>query len=106
MIKGLLEGSILSLISKEDIYGYELLERLQEGGFQFVSEGTIYPLLLRLQKEKLIISYSQPSPSGPKRKYYRITEDGAEALNDFRNYWMDIENSVNFFLKKERVKED
>lgn len=105
MIKGLLEGSILSLIYKEDIYGYGLLEKLQDGGFEHVSEGTIYPLLLRLQKEKLITAYFQSSPnSGPNRKYYHITKEGVAALEDFKEYWVVIQGSVNYFLDQERVK--
>ncbi|WP_375162425.1 PadR family transcriptional regulator [Bacillus sp. V3B] len=92
-------------MSKEDIYGYELLEKLQSGGFQLVREGTIYPLLLRLEKEKLITSYFGPSPSGPRRKYYKITDDGIIALNVFKENWFKVEESVNFFLNL-KLRED
>ena len=54
MLKGVLEGCILYIISQEEVYGYELSTKLNKHGFTFVSEGSIYPLLLRMQKEKLI----------------------------------------------------
>nr|WP_202407119.1 PadR family transcriptional regulator [Pseudalkalibacillus hwajinpoensis] len=104
MLKGLLEGSILSLISKKDTYGYELLEKLREGGFLHVSDGTIYPLLLRLEKEKLIESYTRPFETGPRRKYYFITEEGLLALKEIQDYWKDLKKSVNLFMENEEVK--
>ncbi len=99
MIKGLLEGSILSLIKQNEIYGYELIEKLRKGGFNKVSEGTIYPLLLRLQKEKLISAYFIESKTGPRRKYYKITPEGLEFLQGFEDEWVKLEKSVNYFLK-------
>lgn len=54
MLKGILEGCILAIISQNEVYGYELSRKLQESGFDYVGEGSIYPLLLRMQKEKWI----------------------------------------------------
>lgn len=54
MLKGILAGCLLAIIKDRDIYGYELAARLESYGFHSFSEGTIYPLLLRMQKEKLI----------------------------------------------------
>ena len=51
MLKGALEGCILYIISQEEVYGYELSTKLNKHGFTFVSEGSIYPLLLRMQKK-------------------------------------------------------
>jgi len=51
MLKGLLEGCILSIIWEKDVYGYELSEKLHEAGLTMVKEGSIYPLLLRMQKK-------------------------------------------------------
>ncbi|MFJ7938119.1 PadR family transcriptional regulator [Peribacillus sp. NPDC096622] len=104
MIKGLLEGSILSLINKNEVYGYELIEKLRQGGFNKVGEGTIYPLLLRLQKEKLISAYFMDSKNGPRRKYYKITPEGLESLKNFKDEWGNLEKSVNHFLEREGVK--
>ncbi|MED4117220.1 PadR family transcriptional regulator [Priestia megaterium] len=104
MIKGLLEGSILSLINKKEVYGYELIERLRTGGFNKVSEGTIYPLLIRLQKEDLISAYFMDSKTGPRRKYYKITPKGLKSLKNFKDEWRNLEQSVNNFLEFEGVR--
>ena len=54
MLKGTLEGCILKIISRQETYGYEISQQLQQYGFADISEGTIYPLLLRLEKSGLI----------------------------------------------------
>ena len=56
ILKGILEGCILSIISKKETYGYELLIKLKNDGFDDMVEGTVYPLLLRLEKKEFIIS--------------------------------------------------
>ena len=60
-----------------------------------IKEGTIYPLLVRLEKKGIITSEMQPSPLGPSRKYYSITPDGVEYLNEFKTNWKQISQSVN-----------
>lgn len=94
MLKGILEGCILSIIHQQPTYGYEISVILQEYGLENISEGSIYPILLRLQKEKLIIGEMRKSESGPKRKYYQLTEDGNEALKEFYLQWEAIKNPV------------
>lgn len=84
MLKGVLEGCILYIISQEEVYGYELSTKLNKYGFTFVSEGSIYPLLLRMQKEKLIEGTLKASSLGPKRKYYHVTDKGLEQLEEFK----------------------
>ena len=69
-MRGTLEGCILKIISIKTTYGYEIIERLQGFGFVEVAEGTIYPLLLRLEKQGNITAEFMPSPLGPKRKYF------------------------------------
>lgn len=87
LLKGVLEGSILAIIHHQSVYGYELSVKLQEFGLSDVSEGSIYPLLLRLQKEKLIEGTMKKSELGPKRKYYHLTEEGKDALKEFKTQW-------------------
>lgn len=87
LLKGILDGCVLAVIEKEEVYGYELSKKLQLKGLQDVSEGTIYPILLRLQKNKWIIGSMRPSESGPDRKYYSLTEDGKIALELIRKEW-------------------
>ena len=94
LMRGTLEGCILKIISEKTTYGYEILLSLKIRGFSDISEGTIYPLLLRLEKQGSISSKLLPSPLGPKRKYYSITEDGLKYLESFINTWLDISRSV------------
>ena len=68
LLKGLLEGCILKLISDGETYGYELVENLKKYGFRDISEGTVYPLLIRLKKNKLLNSKDRESPYGPQTK--------------------------------------
>ncbi|WP_278246738.1 PadR family transcriptional regulator [Metaclostridioides mangenotii] len=99
MLKGILEGCILVIIKRDFVYGYEMNEKLQQFGFSAVSEGTIYPLLLKLQNKKLIIGESKPSPDGPKRKYYKLTELGEIECYIFIQQWQILDNCVNNLLK-------
>jgi PadR family transcriptional regulator, regulatory protein PadR len=99
LLKGLLDGCVLSVISKEPVYGYELSKKLQAAGLKDVSEGTIYPVLLRLQKNRLITGQMKPSESGPNRKYYTLTEEGLDALEMISKEWEQISFGVNSLLK-------
>ncbi|HHK5560306.1 PadR family transcriptional regulator [Bacillus cereus] len=99
MLKGVLEGCILYIISQEEIYGYELNTKLNQFGFTFVSEGSIYPLLLRMKKEKLIEGTLKTSNLGPKRKYYHLTKEGLEQLEVFKRSWDMVSTTVNQLLE-------
>lgn len=100
LLKGILEGCILSIIKREPTYGYELSLKLQNYGLNDVSEGSIYPILLRLQKEKLIDGVMRESPSGPKRKYYHLTDSGEVALNEFIHHWNGIKSPVDRIIDR------
>lgn len=101
LMRGTLEGCILKFLSEETTYGYELVERLEQNGFQDIKEGTIYPLLVRLEKKGIIRSEFRPSPLGPSRKYYSLTPDGFEYLQGFTENWKQIEASVNQIFRLE-----
>lgn len=94
MLKGTLEGCILEVISKKETYGYEISEMLQAYGFSDISEGTIYPLLLRLEKNGLITATRRQSPVGPKRKYFSITAEGRGELDAFYSSWMELAKAI------------
>lgn len=100
LLKGILEGCILSIIYQQPTYGYVLSVRLQDFGLSDVSEGSIYPILLRLQKENLIQGEMKKSASGPKRKYYYLTADGHDALNQFVHHWETIKQPVDKIIEK------
>lgn len=100
LLKGILEGCILAIISRQSVYGYELSIKLQEYGL-IVSEGSIYPVLLRLQKEKLIRGEMKVSANGPNRKYYFLTEQGEAALEEFKTYWEELKRPVDRLLEED-----
>ncbi|HEY5561930.1 MAG TPA: PadR family transcriptional regulator [Clostridiaceae bacterium] len=93
-LKGTLEGCILKIINDEEIYGYEIAEKLKSYGLSEISEGTIYPLLLRLEKSGFLDSTKKESPYGPKRKYYTLSRQGKEELKTFHKNWIELRDSV------------
>lgn len=98
-LRGTLEGCILKIIDQNQTYGYEIADKLQKYGFSEISEGTIYPLLLRLEKNGMIISVKKESAYGPKRKYYNLTDDGKKEIKDFYGIWLQIQNGINQIFK-------
>jgi len=101
LLKGTLEGCILKIIACKETYGYEIAGKLEESGLGEFKEGTLYPLLLRLEKKGLIKAAFRPSALGPKRKYYHLTEQGREYLEEFIELWQCIEDSVHAILEGE-----
>ena len=97
LMKGTLEGCILQILSET----VEIVTTLTEFGFEDVKEGSIYPLLVRLEKKGMISSELRPSPLGPKRKYYSLTAEGEAYLQEFIKCWTEVQLSVNRILKKE-----
>jgi PadR family transcriptional regulator PadR len=88
LLKGTLEGCVLRIIDLEgEAYGYEIARILKENGFSDISEGTLYPLYTRLQKNGLIESVMKKSELGPARKYYSLTDKGRQELKDFLEDW-------------------
>ena len=97
--RGTLEGCIMKIISTEETYGYEIVTKLQDFGFEDVKEGTIYPILVRLEKKGLISSLYKQSPLGPKRKYYFITSEGEKFIDEFIKIWNEVKESVDRIFK-------
>lgn len=94
LLKGTLEGCILQIVSAETTYGYEIVVRLAEAGFEGVREGTVYPLLMRLEKKGLLFAEFRPSPLGPSRKYFSLTPEGEQTLKEFYDAWAEISAAV------------
>ncbi len=99
ILKGLLEGCVLSTVASEETYGYEICRQLAAQGFKGVSEGTVYPILIRLQRKGLLATTKRDSPLGPERKYYHLTGKGADALRDFVIEWKTVRDVVERFVK-------
>jgi PadR family transcriptional regulator PadR len=93
--KGTLEGCILKIIDREPTYGYAIATTLRDSGFADLTEGTLYPLLLRLERKGLIAAAGS---GGPSRKYYRLTSDGVQYLNEFTEAWQNASDIVNRIL--------
>lgn len=97
--KGVLEGCILKIIAAEPTYGYAIAATLRESGFADLTEGTLYPLLLRLERKNLIKAEYRAGSGGPSRKYYTLTPDGAAYLQEFTAAWRDASATVNHILQ-------
>lgn len=96
--RGVLELCVLGLIRQEPIYGYELLSRLSRWDTTAVSEGTLYPLLRRLDHEGLIAATWRESDAGPVRKYYNLLPAGLERLVQMETQWRHLSQSVGELL--------
>ena len=94
--KGVLEMCVLALLSGGDGYAYEIAARLADD--IGMGEGTIYPLMRRMQNDGLVTTYLQESGSGPPRKYYKITKSGALALKTQVADWLTFEGAVRKIL--------
>lgn len=100
ILKGILEGCLLKIIENHETYGYEICEKLMNYGFSDITEGSVYPILIRLEKKENIYSITKKSPLGPMRKYYYLTEKGKEELKDFMDSWEEINNAVKRVLEE------
>jgi PadR family transcriptional regulator PadR len=80
LLRGALDLCLLAVMEEGPAYGYEMTKRLRERGLSIVGEGSIYPLLGRLEREGLVETYRAASNGGPPRKYYRPSEAGRRAL--------------------------
>lgn len=97
--KGVVEIVVLGLLSRERMYGSQLVEELSAHRELAISAGTVYPLLSRLRKSGLIESTWVESPVGPPRKYYALTVDGERALGDMKQAWCSVAETVGEILQ-------
>ncbi|WP_036567548.1 PadR family transcriptional regulator [Nocardia sp. BMG51109] len=95
MLKGTLEGCVLEIIGGEETYGYAITRRLNELGFDDVIEGTVYAILLRLEKNGLVDVSKRPSEVGPPRKFYTLNSAGRKELAEFWVKWEYVSARIN-----------
>jgi PadR family transcriptional regulator PadR len=100
MRKGALEYCVLALLRERERYGFELVRTLGTLDGLVTSEGTIYPLLARLRRERLVETTWQESESGPPRRYYRLTPSGQRALRVFAEEWARFRATVERVLSE------
>lgn len=93
----LLDALVLSVVSKEDTYGYKITQEIREA--MEMSESTLYPVLRRLMKNELLESYDQEY-LGRNRRYYRITEKGKEQLKIYREEWLIYKDKINLLISE------
>jgi len=93
--KGLLDVCVLSILSREDTYGYKLTQEVT--GLLDTSESALYPVLRRLENQSLLETYSVEH-SGRLRKYYRITASGLERLNEYIPELKNLKNVIDFII--------
>jgi DNA-binding PadR family transcriptional regulator len=99
MLKGVLEGCVLEIISSGETYGYEIASSLRQLGFTDVVEGTVYTILLRLEKNNFVNIEKKPSTIGPSRKFYTLNNAGRKELKSFWIKWEFVTSKI-YKLKK------
>jgi len=96
LISATLKPIMLSILAEGEAYGYQIISRVQKmskGQIQWTT-GTLYPLLHRLEKGGLVASYWRDVPNAPRRKYYRLTPQGEQALEREKGQWMEIQHMM------------
>lgn len=87
---------VLSILAEGESYGYEIIQKVLELSDHQIewTDGMMYPVLHRLEREKLIISEWKEAESGRERKYYRLSDDGRKALEAERQQWLTVHNTL------------
>lgn len=87
LLKGVLDTAVLAVLENEDGYGYDIVRRLREAGFDEIGDATVYGTLRRLYIAGTLTTYVVPSDGGPHRKYYSINDQGRDTLTKQRLTW-------------------
>lgn len=98
MLRGVLDLCLLAVVVDEPAYGYEMTRRLGERGLSTVGEGSIYPLLGRLERDGFVATHRAASDGGPPRKYYRASPSGRRALAEGVRAWHEVRGEVDSVL--------
>jgi PadR family transcriptional regulator, regulatory protein PadR len=94
MLRGVLDICLLAVMSEGPAYGYEMTKRLRARGLSTVGEGSIYPLLGRLERDGLVETRRAASNGGPPRKYYSLSPAGEYALEAGKREWQMARDAV------------
>ena len=98
LLRGVLDLCLLAVVAEEPAYGYEMTKRLRARGLTMVGEGSIYPLLGRLERNGLVETHRAASNGGPPRKYYRASREGQRALAAGVTEWRAARDAVDAVL--------
>jgi DNA-binding PadR family transcriptional regulator len=102
MLKGVLEGCVLEIIDRGETYGYEITRKLNDLGFTDVVEGTVYTILIRLEKSGLVDIEKKSTTLGPPRKIYALNNEGREELRRFWAKWKFVASKINQLEEEQR----
>ncbi|MBA2480318.1 MAG: PadR family transcriptional regulator [Planctomycetes bacterium] len=105
MRKGLVELGVLSVLHNAETYGYHIVQTLALVEGLAITESTIYPVLARLEEDACISVRVAPSPNGPQRRYYRLTQVGRDRLSAMAAQWATVKASVDRLLATPRQPE-
>lgn len=97
-LRGVLDVCVLALLARRESYGYELAQALDRAGLGQIQGGTLYPVLLRLQRTDLVAAHWRDGEAGPARKYYRLTPSGEEAVRRLSTDWRGFAGRVDDLL--------
>ena len=98
LLRGVLDLCLLAVMEEGPAYGYEMTKRLRARGLAIVGEGSIYPLLGRLEREGLVETNLAASNGGPPRKYYRPSAEGRRALAAGVSEWRAARDALDAVL--------
>jgi PadR family transcriptional regulator PadR len=92
--KGLIELCVMAVLRHEEAYGYQIVEQLARVPGLEITESTVYPVLARLARDRYVTVRTAPSPAGPPRRYYCLSNTGRRRLEEMLAHWKEIQNSV------------
>ncbi|NAZ80511.1 PadR family transcriptional regulator [Kineococcus sp. R8] len=99
LLRGSLDLCVLAAVDQRPGHAYELASRLADAGLGDVSYGTVYPLITRLRRAGLLLEQQEPSPVGPPRKVFSLTDAGRAALRDWLAQWRRSTSDVESVLR-------
>ncbi len=101
---GIVSLALLALLAHADkpLYGYQIAKELEGFGEVPVKQGTLYPVLRSLEAGGLLTSEVEPSVSGPPRRYYRVTEEGRQAIGLWKGSWIRTREFIDSVLEGHR----
>jgi PadR family transcriptional regulator, regulatory protein PadR len=106
LLRGVLDLCLLAVVAEGPAYGYEMTKRLSARGLSIVGEGSIYPLLGRLERDGLFDTHRATSNGGPPRKYYSLSSQGRRVLASGTSEWQTIRDSVDTVLGPAKAEVD
>ena len=93
--RGLLDACLLAILGQGESYGYKIIQSAQQ--VMAIRESTLYPILRRMEQQGYLTTWQQEY-NGRLRKYYRITPEGEQRLNNFREEWRDVKQMVDYIM--------